>query len=116
ASLRPLSPQRFASNCCCGRVLPIFSGWQMTEQIWKVDDVFGVSRDVPGNYVTREKVDGKLIDSLTRDHHIVIYGSSKQGKTSLRKHCLQPADYITISCQNKWGLPELHSAILKEAG
>lgn len=88
----------------------------MIEVSWKVDDVFGVSRDVPGNYVTRENVDGKLVDSLTRDHHIVIYGSSKQGKTCLRKHCLNPADYITISCQNKWGLPELHSAILKEAG
>ncbi|TRA85477.1 hypothetical protein EXN24_23630 [Rhizobium rhizogenes] len=88
----------------------------MTEQVWKVDDVFGVSRDVPGNYVTREDVDGKLVDSLTRNHHIVIYGSSKQGKTCLRKHCLDPDDYLTISCQNKWGLAELHSAILKEAG
>lgn len=88
----------------------------MPEQVWKVDDVFGVSRDVPGNYVTRDEVDGKLIDSLTRDHHIVIYGSSKQGKTCLRKHCLNTDDYLTISCQNKWVLPELHSAILKEAG
>ncbi|RKE86258.1 hypothetical protein [Rhizobium sp. AG855] len=88
----------------------------MAEQVWKVDDVFGVSRDVPGNYVARTEVDGKLIDSLTRDHHIVIYGSSKQGKTCLRKHCLNPDDFLTISCQNKWGLPELHSAILKEAG
>lgn len=80
------------------------------------DDVFGVSRDVPLNYIARDAVDGKLIDSLSRRHHIVIYGSSKQGKTCLRKHCLAPDDYITVSCQNRWRLAELHAAILKEAG
>lgn len=81
-----------------------------------VDDVFGVSRDVPLNYIARDSVDGKLIDSLTRTHHIVIYGSSKQGKTCLRKHCLNSEDYITVSCQNRWKLGDLHAAILKRAG
>lgn len=88
----------------------------MVEKVLTVDDVFGVSREVPENYVDREEVDGKLLDSLTRQHHIVIYGSSKQGKTCLRKHCLSPDDYITVSCQNRWGLQELHASILKEAG
>lgn len=45
-----------------------------------VDEVFGVSRDLPLNYVVRENVDTKLIDNLARGSHIVIYGSSKQGK------------------------------------
>ena len=88
----------------------------MPEISHAVDDVFGVSRDVPLNYVARDAVDGKLIDSLTRTHHIVIYGSSKQGKTCLRKHCLSPEDYITVSCQNRWKLSDLHAAILKRAG
>lgn len=83
---------------------------------YAVDDVFGVSRDVPLNYIDRDDVDGKLIDSLTRTHHIVIYGSSKQGKTCLRKHCLDPEDYIVVSCQNRWKLGELHTSILKQAG
>lgn len=81
-----------------------------------VDDVFGVSRDVPLNYVDREEVDGKFIQSLSRSHHIVIFGSSKQGKTCLRKHCLNAEDYITVSCHNKWKLNDLHAAILKQAG
>lgn len=81
-----------------------------------VDDVFGVSRDVPLNYVDREDVDGKFIQSLSRSHHIVIFGSSKQGKTCLRKHCLNAEDYITVSCHNKWKLNDLHAAILKQAG
>ncbi|AIT81111.1 hypothetical protein [Novosphingobium pentaromativorans] len=88
----------------------------MLEAIQTTDDVFGVNRDLPLNYVSREEVDQKFIDSLARHQHIVIYGSSKQGKTSLRKHCLNDTDYIVVACQNKWSLAELHSAILKECG
>ena len=88
----------------------------MPEVKHSIDDVFGVSRDVPLNYVDREMVDGKFMQSLTRSHHIVIFGSSKQGKTSLRKHCLNEDDYITVACHNKWSLGELHAAILKRAG
>lgn len=81
-----------------------------------VDEVFGINRDLPLNYVTRKEVDEKFIENLARKQHIVIYGSSKQGKTSLRKKCLLEDDYIVVSCQNKWTLAELHSSILKEAG
>lgn len=88
----------------------------MVEQPQSVDDVFGVNRDLPLNYVVRESVDGKLVDSLSRHQHIVIYGSSKQGKTSLRKHCLCDDDYIVVSCQNRWTLSQLNSAILKRTG
>ena len=88
----------------------------MPENVYTVDEVFGVSREVPKNYVARSEVDGKLIESLSREQHIVIYGSSKQGKTCLRKHCLQDNDYIVVSCLNRWGLGELHGTILKEAG
>ncbi|MFT3962221.1 hypothetical protein [Propionivibrio sp.] len=54
--------------------------------------------------------------NLTRDKHVIIYGSSKQGKTSLRKHCLHDDDYIVIHCSNKWGIADLHAAILKRVG
>ncbi|MCT2559850.1 hypothetical protein N0B51_12770 [Tsuneonella sp. YG55] len=88
----------------------------VSEKINQVDDVFGVNRDLPLNYVFRADVDGKLLDCLSRNQHIVIYGSSKQGKTSLRKSCLQDDDYIVVSCQNRWTLTQLNSAILKRAG
>ena len=88
----------------------------MPEVINKTDDVFGINRDLPLNYQARESADTLFIDSLTRDTHLVIYGSSKQGKTSLRKHCLDKDDYIVIHCSNRWQLNDLHSTILKRAG
>ncbi|NYF89137.1 hypothetical protein RBB79_06270 [Tunturiibacter empetritectus] len=80
------------------------------------DEVYGVTRDVPLNYVTRKKVDDSFVSTLTRDKHVVIFGSSKQGKTCLRKHCLKDDDYILVQCSNKWNIQELHSNILKRAG
>lgn len=86
------------------------------EVIHKAADVYGISREVPLNYVYRKSADEALVENLTRDKHLVIFGSSKQGKTSLRKNCLNDSDYIVVHCSNKWQLDELHSAILKAAG
>jgi hypothetical protein len=88
----------------------------MPEQVHKVADVFGINRDFPLNYVERPGIDDKLIENLTRDHHVVIFGSSKQGKTCLRKHCLTDDDYVVVSCQSHMDLRQLHAAILKCAG
>lgn len=82
----------------------------------RATDVFGVSRELPLNYVTREQVDGEFVNSLTREKHVIIYGSSKQGKTSLRKQHLRPEEFIVITCSNKWNLAQLHTAILKSSG
>ena len=81
-----------------------------------LDDVFGISRDIPKNYVVRESVDGALVNALARDKHIVIYGSSKQGKTCLRKYNLRKEEHLVVTCSNKMSLAQLHSAILKTAG
>jgi hypothetical protein len=88
----------------------------MTEKSWKTREVFGMNRDVPLNYVQRKGIDDKLIDYLTREQHIVIYGSSKQGKTCLRKYNLADKDYVVVSCQNNSDLRQLHTIILKSAG
>ncbi|WP_303845085.1 hypothetical protein [Aeromonas sobria] len=83
---------------------------------YKTRDVFGISRDLPLNYVERKSVDKLLIDNLTRDKHLVIFGSSKQGKTSLRKHALKDDEYIVVHCSNKWTVADVNSAILKRCG
>lgn len=83
---------------------------------YNTEDVFGQSRELPLNYIEREDADKLLIESLYLDKHIVIYGSSKQGKTSLRKHNLNQDEYIIIHCSNKWDIGQLNSQILKQAG
>lgn len=82
----------------------------------KASEVFGISRDLPLNYVERSSADDRLVDNLTRDKHLVIFGSSKQGKTSLRKHALNEEDVVVVHCSNKWSIADIHSAILKKVG
>lgn len=88
----------------------------MVEHSHRATDVFGITREIPLNYVTRTNVDEFFINSLTKDQHVVIFGSSKQGKTCLRKYKLENHDYIIVQCSNKWDLSQLHAAILKQAG
>ncbi|WP_058993526.1 hypothetical protein [Haloarcula sp. CBA1127] len=88
----------------------------MSQDITSVDNVFGITRELPKNYVGRDSVDGKLNEDLSRGKHIVVYGSSKQGKTCLRKHCIDSEEQITVQCSNKWELKDIHSTILKQAG
>lgn len=82
----------------------------------KTAEVFGVNRNLPLNYVERESADGQLIKSLARGEHLVIFGSSKQGKTCLRKRNMKEGRVITVNCSNRWHISDLHSAVLKQAG
>lgn len=88
----------------------------MSERKLATNDVYGMARDIPLNYVERDSVDDVLRDNLERRNHIVIFGSSKQGKTCLRKNCIDDEDCILVQCQNRWDLYSLNSAILKRAG
>jgi len=88
----------------------------MSEQVHRADAVYGIGRDLPLNYVQRENVDDTFVENLARDKHVVVFGSSKQGKTSLRKYTLQDTDCVTVSCLNTMSLNELHSAVLKAIG
>lgn len=82
---------------------------------YQLSDIYGMNRDLPKNYVTRETADDIFKQNLQRKQHLVVYGSSKQGKTSLRKSCLSEDEYIVVQCSNKWNMAELNSAILKQA-
>lgn len=81
-----------------------------------VDEVFGISRELPLNYVERDKVDNKLFLALNQNHHIVIHGSSKQGKTCLRKWNIKDKPHVVVACIEIATLAELNAAILKAVG
>ncbi|MBK7673812.1 MAG: hypothetical protein IPJ27_03075 [Candidatus Accumulibacter sp.] len=86
------------------------------EQIHKLADVFGTSRDVPKTYVERPGVDDRFLNDITRDKHIVIHGASKQGKTCLRKYHLSESDYVVIQCTRDSSKASLYEMLLKHAG
>ncbi|MEU4522390.1 hypothetical protein AB0F52_27210 [Amycolatopsis sp. NPDC024027] len=81
-----------------------------------MNEVFGVSRDLPLNYVERDKVDNKLFLALAQNHHIVIHGSSKQGKTCLRKWNIKNRAHAVVACIEIRTVAELNAAILKAVG
>lgn len=81
-----------------------------------VDDVFGTARDLPKNYVIRKHVDDAFISALSKDTHVVVYGGSKQGKTSLRKKHLMSNDHVVITCSRSWEVSNIHESLLKAAG
>ncbi len=48
-----------------------------------LSDVFGVSPKPVLSYVERDEVDSRFRDAIASDKQVVVYGSSKQGKTAL---------------------------------
>ncbi|MFK7319097.1 hypothetical protein ABBZ93_18750 [Acinetobacter baumannii] len=77
-------------------------------------EVFSTN-SIPLNYIQR-KIDVIFIENITHGNHVVVFGSSKQGKTSLRKYHLNESEYISLNCINTWGLEDIFKAILKAVG
>jgi hypothetical protein len=84
--------------------------------MYNIENVFGMQRGDVVHYVERTQVDDEFVRSLTRDKHLCVYGSSKQGKTALRKKHISPREEIVIVCDPNWTNNDLFAAILKAAG
>lgn len=83
----------------------------------KVTDVFGVKNEMVLSYLFRDEVDGKFKDGIETDKHIIVYGSSKQGKTALiQNHLKKDTDYITIGCSPKMQIKDIYSSLLRQLG
>lgn len=67
------------------------------------------------SYVEREYVDGLFIKALETDKQIIVYGASKQGKTSLVEKHLPYKDNITVSLTPKFSLVDIYKSILSSA-
>lgn len=64
----------------------------------KVNEVYGVSNQMIETYIERKEVDYLFLEGLQRRKHIIIYGASKQGKTSLTNKHLTENDYVKVNC------------------
>jgi len=81
-----------------------------------VEEVFGISLKPILSYVDRETVDGKFQQALKSDNHIVIYGSSKQGKTSLRTKHVKDDECSVINCGPRTTITSLYMSMLRQVG
>jgi hypothetical protein len=81
-------------------------------------DVFGLNKaNNPASYVVRD-VETKFLAALkdTAVNAIVIYGMSKQGKSSLLRHALQGKDCIITDGNRGLSLEDLFHDLLHRAG
>jgi hypothetical protein len=56
-----------------------------------------------------------FVGHLVGDKHLCIYGSSKQGKTALRKKHISETQAVVVVCDRSWTSIDVFAAILKAA-
>lgn len=81
-----------------------------------LNNVFGVSRDPVASYIERDSVDSTLSEALATTKQIVIYGSSKQGKTALLQRHLDEKYRCTYHCGPASSAEDIYRAFLRQLG
>lgn len=87
----------------------------MSNPVVQLEVVFGISPNPVLSYYARPRVDGLFQEALRSQKHIVIYGSSKQGKTSLRQKHIPEKDFIPVNCSPRNETEDIFSSILRQA-
>jgi hypothetical protein len=82
----------------------------------RLEEVFGISVQPVLSYVARPSVDDVFNQARGGDHHIVIYGSSKQGKTALRQKYIPARDCVVVRCGYNSTTQSIYQSILRQAG
>jgi hypothetical protein len=82
----------------------------------KTQNVFGVSSGVVESYIEREGVDGSFRAALESRKQVIVYGSSKQGKTSLLNKHLKPESQLVYQCAPDTEKGDLYASILRHSG
>ncbi|WP_223518073.1 MULTISPECIES: hypothetical protein [unclassified Pseudomonas] len=77
-------------------------------------DVFGVRSKLIGSYIERELVDEKFKKAIRDGNEVIVYGSSKQGKTSLILKHLSPSEYVKVECSPKTQPVDIYKSILRQ--
>ncbi len=82
----------------------------------KTQNVFGVSSGVVESYIEREGVDGSFRAALESRKQVIVYGSSKQGKTSLLNKHLKPESQLVYQCAPDTEKGDVYASILRHSG
>ena len=78
------------------------------------NQVYGVSNELIDTYIERPKVDKLFIEGLQKNKHIIIYGASKQGKTSLTNKHLTEDDYVKVNCSPTSTTLDIFNSIVRQ--
>lgn len=81
---------------------------------YQTTEVFGVKSTLIKSYIEREAVDNKFKSALKDGNEVIVYGSSKQGKTSLILKHLQPEDYIKVECSPQTEAVDIYKSVLRQ--
>ncbi|BAY25187.1 hypothetical protein NIES2100_49930 [Calothrix sp. NIES-2100] len=82
----------------------------------KLEEVFGVSSKLVLSYVERDEVDNRFVEALKSQKQIIVYGSSKQGKTALVSKYVSYDKNLVVSLSPKTKILDIYSSILRQAG
>ena len=80
----------------------------------RLEQVFGVSREPVESYIEREAVDAALSAALSETRQIIIYGSSKQGKTSLLQRHVPENKRVTVHCGPTTTAEDIYRSFLRQ--
>jgi hypothetical protein len=81
-----------------------------------LDEVFGIRTHQVRSYVERDAVDLRFQRALEQENHIVIYGSSKQGKTALWQKHLESQDAVVVRCTPRMDGESVYQSVLRQTG
>lgn len=81
----------------------------------KLNNVFGVKNKLIQSYIERSEVDKKFLNAIKDGNEVIVYGSSKQGKSSLILKHLKSSEYIKIECSPKMQTIDIYKSILRQS-
>lgn len=82
---------------------------------YKTSDVFGVRSQLIESYIERPSVDELFSAALKDKNQVIVYGSSKQGKTSLTLKHLNPDEYVKVECSPQTQAIDIYRSILRQS-
>jgi hypothetical protein len=81
----------------------------------KTSDVFGVRSQLIKSYIERPSVDELFSAALKDKNQVIVYGSSKQGKTSLTLKHLKANEYVKVECSPQTQAIDIYRSILRQS-
>ena len=81
---------------------------------YKTNNVFGVKSTLIESYIERNSVDTIFKSALNDGNEVIVYGSSKQGKTFLILKHLDESQYVKVDCSPQTQTIDIYKSILRQ--